>query len=102
MLKNAMAINDDLEQLGVRLSDITVEPGSPLAGKAVSEIEVENNGGFLIVAIRHPDGSITRRPSGDVVANENDIIVLIGHGPNTAKLTLSKTPARETYRDMMG
>lgn len=101
-LDNAMAINDDLEQLGVRLSDVPIEPGSPLGGKTVGEIEVEGEGAFLIVAVRRSDGSVTRQPSGDTVVNENDTVILIGHGSEVTKLTLAKTPAREVFRDMKG
>lgn len=59
-LENAMAINDDLDQLGVCLSEITIEPGSAFAGKTIGEVEVEGEGAFLIVAIRRTDGGRLR------------------------------------------
>jgi voltage-gated potassium channel len=96
-LENAMAINDDLDQLGVCLSEITIEPGSIFGGKTIGEVEVEGEGAFLIVAIRRADGSVTRQPGGDTVVHANDTVILIGHGEGVTKLTLAKTPAREIY-----
>ena len=88
-------INDDLEQLGVQLSEVTIEPDSPCVDKSVSEIEIVGEGAYLIVAIRREDGSLVRHPEGDVAVYVDDTVILIGHGNAQPHFTLEKTPARE-------
>ena len=72
-------LRDDLEQIGLKLEDLRIPSGSPLIGRHVGDIEVRGNRGFLIVAVRHADGSIVVNPSETVPLAEHDVVVVLGH-----------------------
>lgn len=98
-LENSSMINDDLEQLGVALSEIEVEAGSPFDGKTVGELEIGGKGAYLIVAVRSKGGDVVRKPSAELVVNGGDTVIVIGHGASDPRFTLSESPAREVvYR----
>lgn len=88
-------INDDLDMLGVRISEVDVEEGSECCGCALDKIEVEGEGAYLVTALRRADGEFIKRPSGSLIVGAGDTVVLIGHGQRRPQLTTRPTPARE-------
>jgi len=70
-------LNEELKQIGLELTDIEIENGSALVGQTVRDVEV--GGGFVIVAIKRPDGSLLRKPGADVVLCGKDVFVILGH-----------------------
>jgi voltage-gated potassium channel len=94
-LENATMINDDLEQLGVRLSEIHIHKASELCGKRVGELEIEGEGAFLIVAIQRESGDIEKRPSIERVVEGGETVIVIGYGTINPKFTLQPTKTTE-------
>lgn len=94
-IENATMINDDLDQLGIRLSEIPVPEGSAYVGQTIGKIEIRGEGAFLIVGVQRADGTLVRKPGTDYLLEEGDHLVVIGHGELVPKLSLGTTPARE-------
>ncbi len=61
-----------------RLEDVTVPPGSPLAGQTVRQAQVRDTTGALVLAIRDRDGSFTTNPGPESVLREGDVLIAIG------------------------
>lgn len=101
-LGDAETLNADLEQLGVHMSEVQVHDESPLIGKTVKDIEIEGTGAYLIVAIRHDDGTLVAKPHGDTNIHALDSIIVMGHSSAPLRMTLGKTPAREVYAEGTG
>src|SRR5262249_25364975 len=49
-------LNDDLKQIGLEIREVEIRPNSPLVGDTVGRVEISGKGGFLMVAIKRPDG----------------------------------------------
>jgi len=94
-IEGSIMINDDLEQLGVRLSEIHIEEGSEFVGKSLGELEIMGEGAFLIVAIYRADGSVVKKPTCDCACQAGDTVIVIGNSDRIPHFTLSETPARE-------
>jgi voltage-gated potassium channel len=57
-----------------RLEEITVQPGSAGASRAIGDVR----GGSFIVAVRHADGSFRPQPAAETVLAEGDVVMAIG------------------------
>ena len=79
-------LNDELAQLGLHLSELSISHNSPLAGRNVGDIEVRGNLGFLIVAIRHQDGEIVMNPESETALEGGDVVVVLGHQEDLPQL----------------
>jgi len=61
-----------------RVDEVTVEPGSPLAGKPLSATAVRENRDALLVAVKREGGpGYVFNPPGDTVLRERDVLVFI-------------------------
>ena len=58
----ADVMNDELTSIGLVMEELRVEAGTVLENKPMSSIEVKGNYGFLIVAIRTSEGTVTMNP----------------------------------------
>ena len=64
--------------LEFRLADMVVPKGSPLLGKTLSDAEVRDTTGALVLAIRSTNGEFTTNPGADTVVGEGDVLIAIG------------------------
>jgi voltage-gated potassium channel len=64
--------------LEFRLADMVVPKGSPLLGRTLSDAEVRDTTGALVLAIRTTDGEFTTNPGADTVVGEGDVLIAIG------------------------
>ncbi|PCJ63565.1 MAG: potassium channel protein [Candidatus Hydrogenedentota bacterium] len=94
-IESSNMINDDLEQLGVRLSEIHIKEGSEFVGKTLGELEIMGEGGFLIVAIYRHDGSVVKKPTCDCTCQAGDTVIVIGNNDRLPRFTLNETPAQK-------
>ena len=80
--------------------ELKVAAGSSLCDKTLSSIEVRSNHGFLIVGIRHPDGSIVLNPSSDTSLLAGDVVIVLGHRDDIPQLAerFATKPRVSTYR----
>jgi voltage-gated potassium channel len=91
---------DDLDHVGLQFDELEVLPESPLINRALSEIEIRGNHGFLIVGIRHANGHNELNPASTTVLAAGDTVIVLGHKddlPEIASRFSAKTK-RMTYR----
>lgn len=72
-------LDDLLEQINMRIDELTVSPDSLLAGTTVEELEFQGNRGFLIIALRQANGTVINQPPGTMVLNGGDTVIVLGH-----------------------
>jgi voltage-gated potassium channel len=70
-------LNEELRSIGLELMEITVQANSPMCDQPISDLEL--GGGFVIVAIRQPDGHCARNPKSEVKLCEGDVLIILGH-----------------------
>ena len=79
-------VTEELSGIGLYFNESEVAPGSPIANRPLSEIEVRSNHGFLIVGIRKADGSTILNPPGDTVLAAGDLVIALGHQDDIPQL----------------
>ncbi len=99
-LQNATAVNKDLDQLGLKVSEVRLRDGSDFIGKTIDKVEVEGHGAFLIVAIRKSDGRLIQKPPNDCILEADDTIILLGHGGDVPALMLAPAEDPADSADM--
>ncbi len=70
-------INDDLEQIGLRMWEVTVASSSPLAGRKVRHLSMNQDESFLLVAVRQTDGTVVRHPPATHEFREGDVLIVL-------------------------
>ena len=93
-------MNEDLGHIGLQFDELEVAPESPLVNKALSNIEVRSNHGFLVVGIRHIDGSTVLNPLPDTTLLAGDVVIVLGHKDDIPQLAqrFASTRHKMTYR----
>jgi voltage-gated potassium channel len=79
-------LDDLLEQINLRIDELTIPAGSLLAGATVADLEVEGNRGFLIVAVRQADGSLVNQPPASMVLSAGDTVIVMAQKGVVPKL----------------
>lgn len=72
-------LNEELEAMGLEFDELQVMKGSPLIGKCISDMRMEDHMGFLIVAVRKTRGKVIVNPSSDTNIEVGDHIIVLGH-----------------------
>jgi voltage-gated potassium channel len=85
-------LNEELKQIGLELIEIDLHSGSPLLGRTVGDMESGGSSGFVVVAIKRPEGDIMRAPKADVVLGLGDRFVIMGHRESLSQLSLRAKP----------
>lgn len=75
------------QSTGLRLEEVSIDSGSPFAGRSLREIELRQRYGLMVVGIKHLDEATMFNPSSDQPIREGDILLLIGPAENLEKLT---------------
>ncbi|MGD9720184.1 MAG: TrkA family potassium uptake protein [Pirellulales bacterium] len=92
------ALTDELQQIGLELSEVEVVTGSPLVGSSVGDLE-SATAGCVIVAIKRPDGSLVRATDPQTTIGAGDVIVILGHHEALPELNRrAKSSTTMTYR----
>ncbi|MFB4317160.1 cation:proton antiporter regulatory subunit [Actinomadura sp. 21ATH] len=77
-------LNDLHRQVeGLKTEQFPITPGSPYAGRALSDTQARTRTGASIVAVVR-DGHVLASPRPDFIFAENDIIVVVGTDEGTA------------------
>lgn len=50
-----------------------------MVGATIGDIEIQGKGTFIIVALRHVDGTAITHPVQSTVLQEGDIVIVMGH-----------------------
>ncbi|TWT33070.1 potassium channel family protein [Blastopirellula retiformator] len=93
-------LNEELGRIGLHFDELEVAPGSSLVNKPLGEIELRSNHGFLIVGIRHPDGSTILNPPPESRLIAGDIVIVLGHDDDIPQLAerFSSSKGKIMYR----
>ncbi|HEY1601778.1 MAG TPA: potassium channel protein [Pirellulales bacterium] len=92
-------LNEELRQIGLELTEIELKENSPLIGQKIGNVEVSGQGGFVVVAVKKPNGTIIRKPEPDVMLGPGDTFVILGHQEALPDLARRAKPrAAMTYR----
>ncbi|WP_345685232.1 potassium channel family protein [Novipirellula caenicola] len=91
---------EDLRRIGLQFNELEVISDSELSNHPLSELEIRGNHSFLIVGVRHADGTMQLNPSPTLLLKPGDIVIVLGHEddlPEIARRFLRKQP-KMTYR----
>jgi voltage-gated potassium channel len=92
-------LNGELARIGLELGELQVASASPLAGRAVGDIEVRGNLGFLVVALRRADGHMVMNPEPATQVYGGDTVIVLGHHQDIPQLARQYSLSQElTYR----
>ncbi|HEY1067828.1 MAG TPA: potassium channel protein [Pirellulales bacterium] len=103
LLKEALGstqLHQELNEIGLDLTEIPIAPGSALQGRTLKEVEISGQSGFVIVAIKGGDGKILRHPGMDVMLQGGDTIILVGHREALPDLAVRAKP--QSFRSYRG
>ncbi len=70
------------EETDIDILELKVEPGSPLTGKKLKEIDLRRALRVTIIAIRRSDGYLDVTISGETTIGEGDTLILFGQPRN--------------------
>lgn len=79
-------LNDDLASLGLRLDELELQAGSSLIGGAISDLNIQGNHRFLIVALRNSSGDVVLHPGPTQTLQQGDCVVILAHEKDIADL----------------
>ncbi|MAT14574.1 MAG: potassium channel protein [Planctomyces sp.] len=99
LLSNSFAktsLNEDLGEIGLQISEITIEAGSPFAGHALKDLTLGTLNQFVVIAIRHHGKVVTREPDPDYVIKPGDSLILMAQRSAVPKLK-EKVARQEIY-----
>lgn len=78
-----------------RMEEIEVAPGCSGAGEVLERIQGET----IVVAVRHPDGTIELQPDGNSRVDVGDVIVALGSDAAMDRLEEAFTPGSDGARE---
>lgn len=74
------------DEVEFRLAEVPVRPGSPLAGCSLRSSRLRELTGALVLAIRDNHGQFKTNPSPDTTMTQDDVLIVIGTGPQLEAL----------------
>lgn len=80
-------LDEELRELGLGVTLLAVDAGTPLAGRTIGRLSVAAEGGCVIVAVRTPSGEIVRNPSLEHTVDPGSTLVLLSHAEHPPKVT---------------
>jgi K+/H+ antiporter YhaU regulatory subunit KhtT len=89
-------LNEELEQLGLKVQEFVIGKTSRLIGQKIGRIETNSHGGYLIIAIHRGDGSMLRQPPPDTVLDMGDTMMVLGHPAQMETLAFKAAPSTVT------
>jgi voltage-gated potassium channel len=72
-------MNRDLETFGLGMVEMAIGADSELAGAQIRDVELTGDGGNVVVAIKHPDGQVTRNPKNNDRVQAGDHLIVLSH-----------------------
>lgn len=91
-------LNDLLSQIHLQLDELSIDTGSPIAGKTIRDLEVRGKGAFIIVALRRATGELIEHPGHSLTLVSGDTLVILGHEGDIPQFAqnyeLSRRPLR--------
>jgi voltage-gated potassium channel len=81
-----MTMESSSGKLGLSIEEIEVPAGSSVAGQSLKNSDFRAKYGVTVVGIKKPSGDLELHPSGDIIVEAEDILVLIGKSENLERL----------------
>ncbi len=88
------------EETDIDILELKVEPGSPLVGKKLKDIDLRRALKVTVIAIRKPDGYLDVTITGETTVEEGDTLIIFGQPKNLRKA--QKILLEETHRVLEG
>ena len=92
------SITEDLEQIGVRFSELLVPANSEFCGIRLSEISFGDASQFMVIAVRSENGDVTQNPDGNFVLSAKDTLVMLAQKGVELRLIRKNSTAEIIYR----
>jgi voltage-gated potassium channel len=93
-------LNDELQQIGLEMTEIELRGGSPLIGQNVGSIDI--GGGFVLIGVKKSDGAFVRNPPTEMVMNLGDKFIILGHRDTLPSLVRRAKPRQVSFRGATG
>ncbi len=84
------------EETDIDILELRVEPGSPLIGRKLKDIDLRRALKVTIIAIRKPDGYLDVTVSGETTIEEEDTLIIFGQPRNLRRA--QRILLEETHR----
>lgn len=79
-------LGEDLGRLGLKMTEVVLEEGSPLVGRSIGEIQGGAASSYLIAVVVRAGGEILRQPDSALQLNAGDRIILLAHESELVRL----------------
>lgn len=90
-------LNELLAEIDIQVNELAVSSDSPLLGRTIGDVETHGKGTFIVVALKHANGTITIHPNSQETLKEGDAVMIMGHQgdmPNFAQRSAVKSQLR--------
>ena len=90
-------LNELLAEIDIQMNELAVSSNSPLLGRTIGDVETHGKGTFIVVALKHADGTVTIHPDSQERLNEGDTVMIMGHQgdmPNFAQRSAVRSQLR--------
>ena len=91
-------LTQDLEQIGVQMTELRVPGNSDLAGRALADIHFGVGQQFVIIAVRSNDGVVTRDPPMSYTLRPDDTLVVLAHRNSQIQMQKIANAREVVYR----
>jgi voltage-gated potassium channel len=81
------------QSLEFRMQEFDIPPDSPIAGKTLSELDLREKTGALVLALRAPNGPFITNPRDDTTMQPHHVLIAVGTSEDLERLTNLVTPA---------
>lgn len=101
LLSNSLqqqTLNDDLDQLGLRMHDLPVPDGSEFRDTRLEQVSCGTEIQCVIIAVRSAEGQVLQNPSADYLLQPGDVLIVLTHGSADLKLRTSASRSKIVYR----
>lgn len=92
------SLTEDLDQIGVRFTELQIRPNSEFCNCRLSEISFGDASQFMVIAVRGVNGEVVQSPDGDHLLIANDTLVMLAHRGADLKLVKNSTTQEIIYR----
>ena len=100
--KHLATLNQDLEQIGLQISEDRLDANTALVGQSLSEISFGRPNQCVVIAVRHRDAAVTRNPEPDYQIQTDDTLIVLAHKSALPQLTLQTATPQLVYRGARG
>ena len=93
------ALTHHLGHVGLNLTDLQLEEGSPLIGQTVADVEKQSQGGLIVIAVKAAERTLSSEELKPHRLEAGETLVVIGHEGELPQFTANYIKGREVmYR----